>query len=93
MERTPLFFIIVVAAIVLLATQRFVQQRRQDAANDAAPLQILRVTLTEKRALPSPLRSRQRRSSLKRYAIRCCSAARAGVHRCALRCPGVTALC
>lgn len=79
MERTPLFFIIVVAAIVLLATQRFVQQRRQDAANDAAPLQILRVTLTEKRALPSPLRSRQRRrSSLKRYAIRCCSAARAG---------------
>ncbi|EKS7799495.1 DUF2500 domain-containing protein [Edwardsiella ictaluri] len=60
MERTPLFFIIVVAAIVLLATQRFVQQRRQDAANAAAPLQILRVTLTEKRALPSPLRSRQR---------------------------------
>ncbi|ACY86163.1 DUF2500 domain-containing protein [Edwardsiella piscicida] len=60
MSRPPLFFIIVVVAIALLATQRFVQQRRQHAANDAAPPQSLRATLTEKRALPSPLRSRQR---------------------------------
>ncbi|MDA6076650.1 hypothetical protein O0544_08995 [Edwardsiella anguillarum] len=79
-----------VVAIALLATQRFVQQRRQDAANDAAPPQRLRATLTEKRALPSPLRSRQRRrSSLKWYVIRF-SLRHWEERRCALLCRSVT---
>ncbi|SPW27593.1 DUF2500 family protein [Edwardsiella tarda] len=60
MSRPPLFFIIVVVVIALLAAQRFVQQRRQSAADAAAIPHSLRATLTEKQALPSPLRSRQR---------------------------------
>ncbi|AOV95620.1 hypothetical protein A9798_00785 [Edwardsiella hoshinae] len=60
MSRPPLFFIIVVVVIALLAAQRFVQQRRQNAADAAAVAHSFRATLTEKQALPSPLRSRQR---------------------------------
>lgn len=38
MSKMPLFFVIVVAIIVIAASFRFVQQRREKADNDAAPL-------------------------------------------------------
>ena len=46
MSKMPLFFIIVVAIIVIAASFRFVQQRREKADNDAAPLMQKRVEVT-----------------------------------------------
>ena len=48
MSKMPLFFIIVVAIIVIAASFRFVQQRREKADNDAAPLMQKRVVVTNK---------------------------------------------
>ena len=49
MSKMPLFFIIVVAIIVIAASFRFVQQRREKADNDAAPLVQKRVVVSNKR--------------------------------------------
>lgn len=49
MSKMPLFFIIVVAIIVIAASFRFVQQRREKADNDAAPLIQKRVIVSNKR--------------------------------------------
>ena len=55
MSKMPLFFIIVIAA-----SFRFVQQRREKADNDAAPLMQKRVVVTNKREKPlNDRRSRQ----------------------------------
>ncbi len=60
MSKMPLFFIIVVAIIVIAASFRFVQQRREKADNDAAPLMQKRVEVTNKREKPlNDRRSRQ----------------------------------
>ncbi|EPC3471624.1 DUF2500 domain-containing protein [Enterobacter asburiae] len=60
MSKMPLFFITVVAIIVIAASFRFVQQRREKADNDAAPLMQKRVVVTNKREKPlNDRRSRQ----------------------------------
>lgn len=60
MSKMPLFFIIVVAIIAIAASFRFVQQRREKADNDAAPLMQKRVVVTNKREKPlNDRRSRQ----------------------------------
>ncbi|HBL6079402.1 DUF2500 domain-containing protein [Enterobacter hormaechei subsp. xiangfangensis] len=60
MSKMPLFFIIVVAIIVIAVSFRFVQQRREKADNDAAPLMQKRVVVTNKREKPlNDRRSRQ----------------------------------
>ncbi|HFK5722215.1 TPA: DUF2500 domain-containing protein [Enterobacter asburiae] len=60
MSKMPLFFIIVVAIIVIAASFRFVQQRREKADNDAAPLMQKRVEVINKREKPlNDRRSRQ----------------------------------
>ena len=60
MSKMPLFFIIVGAIIVIAASFRFVQQRREKADNDAAPLMQKRVVVTNKREKPlNDRRSRQ----------------------------------
>jgi len=61
MSKMPLFFIAVVAVIVVAASFRFVQQRRQNAENDAAPVMERSVLVATKRETPSnDRRSRQR---------------------------------
>ncbi|WP_058910442.1 DUF2500 domain-containing protein [Entomohabitans teleogrylli] len=61
MSKPPLIFVIVVAVIVVAASFRFVQQRRQNAENDAAPLVHKRVVVAGKRERPAvDRRSRQR---------------------------------
>ncbi|MEP8757997.1 DUF2500 domain-containing protein [Enterobacter hormaechei] len=60
MSKMPLFFIVVLAFIVIAASFRFVQQRREKADNDAAPLMQKRVVVTNKREKPlNDRRSRQ----------------------------------
>ncbi len=60
MSKPPLFFIIIIALIVVAASFRFVQQRREKAANDAAPLQQKQVMVSNKREKPvNDRRSRQ----------------------------------
>ena len=46
----PLFFVLVVAVIVVAASFRYVQQRREKQANDAAPLLQKRVIVSNKPA-------------------------------------------
>ncbi len=61
MNKMPLFFIIIIALIVVLASFRYLHQRRQNALNDAAPLQTLQAVVEEKSQTPaSDRRSRQR---------------------------------
>lgn len=61
MSKPPLFFIAVIALIVVIASFRFVQQRRQNAENDAAPLSQKIVVVETKRETPvNDRRSRQR---------------------------------
>ncbi|MGB7803444.1 DUF2500 domain-containing protein [Buttiauxella sp.] len=61
MSKMPLFFIAVVAIIVVAASFRFVQQRRQNAENDAAPVMQRSVIVATKRETPTnERRSRQR---------------------------------
>lgn len=61
MNKPPLFFIVVIALIVVAASFRFMQQRRQNAENDAAPLSQKSVEVATKRETPTnSRRSRQR---------------------------------
>ena len=61
MSKPPLIFIIVLAIIAILASRQFVKQRRENAANDAAPVRVLLVEVKSKREFPAPdRRSRQR---------------------------------
>ncbi|CQQ83735.1 DUF2500 domain-containing protein [Salmonella enterica] len=60
MSKPPLFFIIIIALIVVAASFRFVQQRREKAANEAAPLQQKQGVGSNKREKPvNDRRSRQ----------------------------------
>ncbi|KIS41515.1 DUF2500 domain-containing protein [Kosakonia radicincitans] len=52
MSKPPLFFILVIGLIVVLASFRYVQQRREKAENDAAPLQQKNVVVSSKREKP-----------------------------------------
>ncbi|MEG1654241.1 DUF2500 domain-containing protein [Hafnia paralvei] len=61
MSKPPLIFVVIVAVIVVFAAQRFMQQRRQNAINDAAPINTQKVEVSAKREFPAPnRRSRQR---------------------------------
>lgn len=61
MSKPPLIFIIVLAIIAVLASRQFIKQRRENAANDAAPVRWLTVEVKSKREFPAPnRRSRQR---------------------------------
>ncbi|EBS6140763.1 DUF2500 domain-containing protein [Salmonella enterica] len=64
MSKPPLFFIIIIALIVVAASFRFVQQRREKAANEAVPLQQKLVVVSNKREKPvNDRRSRQQEVS------------------------------
>ncbi|ECC8731506.1 DUF2500 domain-containing protein [Salmonella bongori] len=64
MSKPPLFFIIIIALIVVAASFRFVQQRREKADNDAAPLVQKQVEVSNKREKPlNDRRSRQQEVS------------------------------
>lgn len=52
MSKPPLFFIIIIILIVVAASFRFVQQRREKADNDAAPLVQKQVVVSNKREKP-----------------------------------------
>lgn len=61
MSKPPLIFIIVLAIIAVLASRQFIKQRRENAANEAAPMRLLSAEVKSKREFPSPnRRSRQR---------------------------------
>ena len=56
MSKPPLFFIVIIGLIVVAASFRFMQQRREKADNDMAPL----VVVSNKREKPiNDRRSRQ----------------------------------
>ncbi|MED5655940.1 DUF2500 domain-containing protein [Enterobacter hormaechei] len=60
MGKSPLFFIVVLGFIVIAASFRFVQQPREKADNEAAPLMQKRGGVTNKREKPfNARRSRQ----------------------------------
>ncbi|RFU91703.1 MULTISPECIES: DUF2500 domain-containing protein [Citrobacter] len=60
MSKPPLFFIVIIVLIVVAASFRFVQQRREKADNDAAPLVQKQVMVSNKREKPlNDRRSRQ----------------------------------
>ncbi|EAA7831486.1 DUF2500 domain-containing protein [Salmonella enterica subsp. enterica serovar Give] len=64
MSKPPIFFIIIIALIVVAASFRFVQQLREKAANEAAPLQQKQVVVSNKREKPvNDRRSRQQEVS------------------------------
>ncbi|EDB6101212.1 DUF2500 domain-containing protein [Salmonella enterica subsp. enterica serovar Poona] len=64
MSKPPIFFIIIIALIVVAASFRFVQQRREKTANEAAPLQQKLVVVSNKREKPvNDRRSRQQEVS------------------------------
>ena len=52
MSKPPLFFIVIIGLIVIAASFRFVQQRREKADNDAAPLVQKQVVVSNKREKP-----------------------------------------
>lgn len=61
MNKSPVFFIAIIVLIVVAASFRFMQQRRQNAENDAAPLSQKSVIVATKRETPAnDRRSRQR---------------------------------
>ena len=61
MSKPPVFFIAIIALIVVAASFRFMQQRRQNAENDAAPLSQKNVIVATRRETPAnDRRSRQR---------------------------------
>lgn len=61
MSKPPVFFIVIIMLIVVAASFRFMQQRRQNAENDAAPLSQKSVIITDRRETPAnDRRSRQR---------------------------------
>ena len=59
MSKPPLFFIVIIALIVIAASFRFVQQRREKAENDAAPLVQKRVVGNKREKPLNDRRSRQ----------------------------------
>ena len=60
MSKPPLFFIVIIGLIVVAASFRFMQQRREKADNDMAPLQQKLVVVSNKREKPiTDRRSRQ----------------------------------
>ena len=60
MSKPPLFFIVIIGLIVVAASFRFMQQRREKADNDMAPLQQKLVVVSNKREKPiNDRRSRQ----------------------------------
>ena len=64
MSKPPLFFIVIIILIVVAASFRFVQQRREKADNDAAPLVQKQVVVSNKREKPlNDRRSRQQEVS------------------------------
>ncbi|MDM3269695.1 DUF2500 domain-containing protein [Citrobacter sp. Ce129] len=64
MSKPPLFLIIIIILIVVAASFRFVQQRREKADNDAAPLVQKQVVVSNKREKPlNDRRSRQQEVS------------------------------
>lgn len=66
----PLFFVLVVAVIVVAASFRYVQQRREKQANDAAPVLQKRVIVSNKREkVINDRRSRQQ--TVTPQAVRC----------------------
>lgn len=61
MSKPPFFFILIIVLIVVAASFRFIQQRRESAANDALPVVEKRVEITVKREKAAKeTRSRQR---------------------------------
>ena len=48
MSKPPLFFIVIIGLIIVAASFRFMQQRREKADNDMAPLQGDKGTLSYK---------------------------------------------
>lgn len=61
MSKPPLFFIVIIGLIIVAASFRFMQQRREKADNDMAPLQQKLVVVSNKREKPiNDRRSRQR---------------------------------
>jgi hypothetical protein len=61
MSKPPVIFIAVVVLIAVAASFRYMQQRRQNAENDAAPLSQKSVVVATKRETPgNDRRSRQR---------------------------------
>ncbi|WP_049610084.1 DUF2500 domain-containing protein [Yersinia pekkanenii] len=73
MSKLPLLFIAVVVLIAVLATRQYWQKKRQDAANDRAPVRSLQVEVFDKKQLLFPdRRSRQREEIVaeeKRYEV------------------------
>ena len=64
MSKPPFFFIVIIVLIVVAASFRFVQQRREKADNDAAPLVQKQVVVSNKREKPlNDRRSRQQEVS------------------------------
>ncbi len=64
MSKPPLFFIVIIILIVVTASFRFVQQRREKADNDAAPLVQKQVVVSNKWEKPlNDRRSRQQEVS------------------------------
>ena len=64
MSKPPLFFIVITVLIVVAASFRFVQQRREKADNDTAPLEQKQVVVSNKREKPlNDRRSRQQEVS------------------------------
>ena len=64
MSKPPLFFIVIIVLIVVAASFRFVQQRREKADNDTAPLVQKPVVVSNKREKPlNDRRSRQQEVS------------------------------
>lgn len=60
MSKPPLFFIVIIGLIVVAASFRFMQQLREKADNDMAPLQQKLVVVSNKREKPiNDRRSRQ----------------------------------
>ncbi|RIG37100.1 DUF2500 domain-containing protein [Shigella boydii] len=59
MSKPPLFFIVIIGLIIVAASFRFIQQRREKADNDMAPLQQ-KLVVSNKREKPiNDRRSRQ----------------------------------
>lgn len=60
MSKPPLFLIVIIGLIIVAASFRFMQQRREKADNDMAPLQQKLVVVSNKREKPiNDRRSRQ----------------------------------
>ncbi|MBB3322755.1 DUF2500 domain-containing protein [Atlantibacter sp. RC6] len=61
MSKIPLFLIVIIGLIVISASFRYVQQRRENASNEAAPQRQKQVEISSKREKPAnDRRSRQR---------------------------------